>query len=143
MFNVVPFKKEHIATLVEQKINLGNKEFFLSGLGKDFESHHDSFTGIIDGKPVVCGGIKEIWPNRGIIWCVFSESSKTNFVPVFRGIRTFLSKSKFNRIEVCIPCNFEIGKRRAEMLGFKLEIPCAKKYLADGTDCTIYSMVRE
>ena len=143
MFEVIPYKHEHIAPLLEQKINLPIKAFFTTGPGSQFESRGTAFTGTYDGVPVICGAIEHIWENRGIIWSVFNEECKGNFVPVFRAIKKFLSQSEYKRIEVSIPCDFLIGRRRAEMLGFKLECECAKKYLPDGTDCAIYAMVKE
>lgn len=144
MFKVVPFKQAHVLRMLEQKSNAHLKSFFTTGAGSKFEEEGISFSGELNGSVVICGSIKEIWPNRGFIWCVFDEQVKQNFVPVFRGIKKFLRESPFRRIEVCIsPWNFHVGRRRAEMLGFKLECDRAVKFLPDGTDCSIYSLVRE
>lgn len=143
MFDLVPYKHKHVIQILDQKINLGDKDFYLHGPGKDFEKRGTAFTGMYDGIPMVCGAIENIWPGRGIIWCMFNENAKQNFVPVFRGIRKFLNKSKLQRIEVCIPCGFETGVRRAKMLGFEMECERARKYLSNGTDCTILVRIRE
>lgn len=142
MFKVVPYKHEHVLPLLEQKINMRLAPFFLIGLGRSFENRGTAFTGMVNDVPMVCGGIDEIWPNRGMVWTMFNEEAKYNFIPVFRGLKKFLSESKFDRIEVSVPCDFKLGKRRALLMGFKLECEYAEKYLPDGTDCSIYSMVR-
>ncbi len=142
MFKLVHFEEWHTFKMLDQKCNIDVKELFLSGKGKSLESTN-SFTGFLNGEPVVCGGILEIWQNRGQVWCIFNEECKYNFVPVFRGIRNFIRNSSFKRIEICVPFGFKKGMRRAEMLGFKLECAMAKKYLPDGSDCSIYSLVRD
>lgn len=143
MFDIIPYKHEHIVPLMDQKINAQEREFFLNGLGRDFEKRGTCFTGVINGKIAICGAIEEIWQNRGVVWCVFNEEFKGNFVPVFRLIQKFLQSSNFRRIEVCVPFGFNIGRRRARMLGFQLEIECARKYLPNGEDCAVYSLVKE
>ncbi len=142
MFEVVPYKHEHILPLIEQKINRFNKEFFLNGVGREFEKQGTAVTGLWNGTPVICGAINEIWENRGMVWCMFNEEVKYNFVPVFRGIKKFIEQSKFRRIEICIPCDMKQSRRRTEMLGFKLECDRAEKFLRDGTDCALYALVR-
>ena len=143
MFEVVPYKHWHIEPFLEQKINLPLKGFFTHGLGREFEKRGNAFTGLVDRVPMVCGAIEEVWENRGTVWCMFNEECKTNFIPVFRAIKKFIMASKFKRIEICIPCDFEQGKRRAKMLGFELETECARKYLPSGTDCSIYVMIKD
>jgi hypothetical protein len=139
----IPYKREHIVPLVYQSANLGVKKFFLSDIGEQLESN-DSVTITINEKVMCCGGIMEMWAKRGHIWCVFNEESKSNFVPVFRAIKKFLEEKqeKYPRIEVSIPYDMRFAKRRAELLGFKCEIECAKKYLPDGTDCAVYVLIK-
>lgn len=144
MFEIVKYKKEHIIPMLDQKANIANKELFLSGQMAAVEAA-DSFTGLLDGKPVLCGGVFQYWNGRGLLWSVFNEECKSNFVPVFRGIKKFLSEQLkiYNRIEVAIPCDFEAGKRRIKLLGFKLECEKAEKFLPNGQDCALYALVRQ
>lgn len=142
MFEVVPYKHDHVLPLLEQGINKPLAGFFLHGLGRQFETRGTAFTGLSAGKVLVCGGIDEIWENRGIVWTIFNEETKQNFLPVFRAFKKFLAASKFRRIEISVPYGFEQGARRARLLGFKLECECARAYLPDGTDCAIYSLVK-
>jgi hypothetical protein len=118
------------------------RETFLNGLAQQVEDM-TSVTGMIDGEPMVCGGVIEIWNGRGLIWTVFSEKSKHCFLPVFRGIKKFIDAQPYTRLEISIPINLKFAMRRAEMLGFKLECACAKKFLPDGTDCALYAIVRD
>lgn len=146
MFKLEPFRAEHILPLLDQPINGVWREKYLGTAGLlGWLETQVSFTGSIGGKTVVCGGVTQYWPGRGHIWTMFSEESKVCFVPVFRGIRRFLKdqlKENFHRIEVSIPCDFSQGRRRAELLGFRLECGFAEKYMSDGADAALYSMVR-
>lgn len=145
MFETVAFKAEHLLPLLKENMNKRFEEFFINGLAFELEKSN-SVTFLYDERAMVCGGIKPIWEGRGQVWTIFSESSKTHFLPTFRAISRWLKyqiDNNYRRIELSVDCDFPIGKRRAEMLGFSLDILCARRYLPDGRDCSIYSMVRE
>lgn len=143
MFDLIAYKKEHVLPLVEQDINASIRALYKGGLAKTLESF-TSVTGTYKGVPMVCGGVFKLWEGRACVWTVFNEQSKTCFVPVFRGIKTFLSLqlNEYRRLEITVPVDFEVGHRRALLLGFKQECALAKSFLPDGTDCSLYSMVR-
>ena len=92
---------------------------------------------------MVCGGVIKLWEGRGCVWTVFNEESKGCFVPVFRGIKEFLrlQRQVFRRLEIAVPTGFEMGHRRALLLGFKVECGFAESYLPSGEDCVLYSLI--
>lgn len=145
MFRLEPFKIEHFMELSKEPINQNLHHMIESG--QVFGLLQTEALTFFKGEQImICGGITQYWPGRGHLWTVFSENAKDSFVPVFRVIDEWLKKllsTKYHRIEVSVDWDFEIGKKRAEMLGFKLEIERAKKYLPSGEDCAIYAMVRE
>jgi len=138
MFEKVAFKRGHLSEMLNQKSNSDNVEFFKT-VDFDVLEKLSSITGMINGKPVVCGGIVPYWNGRGYLWTVFDENSKEYFVPIFRGIKSFLNDVApfYNRLEIAVPCNFEIGIRRAKMLGFITECERAIKFLPNGEDCSL------
>lgn len=142
-FKLVPFKAVHIMPMLEQPINIAHRDQFTNGVAEWVEQK-GCFTGLLGEKPVVCGGILAYWPGRGQIWTMFDENCGGNFVPIFRGIKRYLKEQGkvFKRIEVSIPYDFSIGRRRAEMLGFKLECDRATAFLPDGGDAALYSLVQ-
>ena len=89
MFERVAFKRNHVIDLLQQKINDDGREFF-KNVNFDVIESLESFTGMLNGRPVVCGGVVPFWNGRGYLWTVFDEGSKNCFVPVFRGIKSFL-----------------------------------------------------
>lgn len=143
MFNLTPYKKEHLAEMLKQPINAGIADSYNNGLA-EFLEQPGSMTCFVKDKPMACGGIIPLWKGRGVVWTVFSEESKNCFVPVFRGIKKFIDEQlkEYNRIELAVPVDFLIGHKRAKLLGFKLECARAEKYLPDGTDCSLYVRVK-
>ncbi len=146
MFEIVPYKQEHLIALLSDPMNERLKPFFLTGVKMAARLEGSNAVTIIhEGRVIACGGITEIWMGRGHIWSMFSERSKECFVGTFRAIKRWLAEQiakNYQRIEMSVPCEFANGKRRAELLGFSLECAVAKKYLPDGEDCAVYSMVR-
>ncbi len=141
MFELVPFKKEHLEPLMLQKINAHLPKWVRLGHAATMESGY-SFTGIVRGEITICGGIDKVWDGRGCLWSVFSDTTKCNFIPTFRGIKRFLNSAPFSRIEMSVPCSFELGHRRAKLLGFELECARAKKYSSSGEDHALYARVK-
>lgn len=142
-YQLVPYRKEHVLPMLEQPINADLRGEYLSGLAELLESQA-SFTALVHHKPMVCGGVIKLWEGRGCVWTVFNEDARQCFVPVFRGIRRFLQDQMkiYRRLELAVPISFEIGHRRAKLLGFKVECHFAQKFLPNGDDCVLYSMVR-
>lgn len=142
MFERIPFKKEHLEPLMLQKINAYLPEWVRNGHALDMEKTY-AFTGIVKGEIMICGGITEVWAGRGHLWSIFSDRAGANFLPVFRGIKRFLEEAPFARVEMSVPCDFFLGKRRAELLGFNLECARAKHYLPNGQDCSLYARIKQ
>jgi len=146
MFERVPFEGKHLDRMIEQEINAGWRDKFKVPGIREWLETQNSVTGLWKGEPMVCGGITEYWPGRGHLWTVLDARSKDCFIPVFRGIKSWISGTlvkDFHRIEVSIPCGFRLGCRRAEMLGFRLECGYAEGYLPGGEDAAVYVMTRK
>lgn len=136
---VVPLEEKHLKELV-------SSGHYLLGPGAlDVVLKEDSICILWNDQVMLCGGICLMWPGRGHIWTVFNLDSKYNFVPVFRSIKSWLAmqlKTKYTRIEMSIDYGLDLAYRRAELLGFKVEIERAARYLPDGQDARTYVMVR-
>ena len=143
-FKLTEYRREHLIPLMDQASNIANKKVYVEdGLAAFLETQH-GYTGLIDGKPMVCGGVLKLWEGRGYVWTVFNEEAKHCFVPIFRGISRVLKTEllRYRRLEMAVPANFEVGHRRAKLLGFKVECALAEQYLPGGEDCVLYSMLR-
>ncbi len=142
MFELRPFAKEHLLPLLEQPGNGYLREWIASGHAEVLADMKSSFTGFVGGVPAVCGGVVELWPDRGYVWTVFNLDFKTNFIPVFRGLKAFLEEFPCRRLEMAVPCDNIRAKARAQLLGFSIEAPLARKYLPNGEDCVLFAKVR-
>lgn len=148
MSELVAFKKDHLVSLLDQKINVHCKEWFLNGIADVLANlkpgQGEAMSIIHNGVVMCCGGINTFWPGRGHLWCVFNEESKRSFVTTFRLVNKWISSLKYNRIELSVDHgeHFKVGARRAQLLGFKLEIWKAEKYLPDGGTVAVYVKVR-
>lgn len=144
MFERVAFRRDHLSEMLKQEINHYARDFF-TNVNFDKLETLDSFTGLLNGKPVVCGGVVPLWKDRGSIWTVFDESSKECFLPVYRGMKSFIKDAQvfYRRLELSVPCEIEIAVRRAKLLGFTVECERAPMFMPDGRDCTLMRLLRE
>lgn len=146
MFKTVKFHSDHLIPLLAQGMNEPLRDWFVSGRAQILELHSESITIMWNDIPMVCSGVSEYWPGRGQLWAVLNEESKRNAAGTFRIYRKWIVSDllkKYHRIEMSVDYGFDQGKRRAKMLGFTLECERAKKYLPDGGDCSLYSIVRD
>ena len=143
MFRIERLKPEHIFLLKKEEANQDINNWLTSGTLQRLVEYPYSVSIFNNDLLCLSGGVVPYWEGRAHIWTVFSENARKNFLPVFRGIQTFLNYQPFKRVELSVPCSLEIGKRRAELLGFKLETECAKNYLPTGEDCALYSLIKD
>ena len=141
-YEIRKLKKEDLRALLLEEMNAKERDLYTEEMMDTLEQEPFSVSIFYKNELMVCGGAMAYWFNRAQIWTLFSERSKNNFLPVFRGIKRFLDFLPFKRIELSIDYGFELGCRRAELLGFKLECQRAEKYLPNGNDVTLYSLVR-
>lgn len=140
----VSFKAEHLLALTKEPGNKALEAWFTNGLVYQLEKS-EAATFIRNGHVQMCGGINPYWNGRGQLWTVFSENIRRDFVPTFRAIKRWLKhqiENNYERIELSIDCDFPQGKRRAALLGFIMECELARKFLPNGKDCSLYSLVR-
>jgi hypothetical protein len=141
---LVAFKAEHLLRIAIDENNSDYREMVDSGVAKRLEGEQ-SVSFMRNGYPVGCGGICEIWNGRGHSWSVFSKRSLHCQTGLIRAMNRWIAwqlKNHWRRIEASVDIDFPKGKKRLELLGFRLETALAKKYLPDGKDCSIYSLVR-
>lgn len=146
MSETVKMTSGHLFELVKEPLNQYLEEWFTSGKVEDLEKG-ESFTFIYKDQIMLCGGITPYWTGRGQLWCVFSGKAHDRFVPCYRAIKKWIDdqlRRNFVRIEVSIDHgeSFDLASRRAELLGFYIECPLARKYLPNGGDVALYAMVR-
>lgn len=143
MFELVVMELEHIKGLIEEPMNFHLRDWYDSGWAEKLKQGTEAFSVLVNGEVMLCGGISPMWPGRGYLWTVLSSKIKEHSVATYRGLKLALFEQPYNRIEMDVPVDLEIAHRRARYLGFSLEVGRARKYLADGSDRSLYAWVRE
>lgn len=100
-----------------------------------------SAVAIINGEPVMIGGLVVYWDGRGRLWSMFTTMEKHKFIPVFRLMKKYVDNLKIRRIELDVPYHDNTFKRRAEMLGFTKYADRARSYNVFGEDCTLFERI--
>ena len=122
--DIYPFIKEH-GYLVFKNINnslIGHQNdlSFIDTLEID-----DCYTGVKDGRPIICGGVIKLWQGCYEGWVLGSSFINLYPVEVARTIRKetdrLIKKNKIHRLQTAVLSNFIEGHRFAKFLGMKEE----------------------
>ena len=133
---VVPFAHEHLAQINVQPAQRAGYEAaspLLNG---------PAYTALVDGKPVACAGVVEMWPQRGYAWALLDRDAGRHLLTLTREIRARLDGLGFRRIEIAVDAGFAAGVRWARMLGFTCETPSPMRaFTPEGRDCYLFARV--
>lgn len=137
-FQVVPFRRHHLAWLEAAGKAAGGSAPAMDAATLDFlERSGTSWTGVVDGEPVGCGGTIQQWPGRHIAWTYLGQAAGPYMLSITRAVRKHLQGVK-GRVELTVRCDFEKGHRWAELLGFSIECPILERYGPEGEPHTSY-----
>lgn len=140
---VVKFKAEHLRHVSATGfLNAKIRPWLLPEHGAALEAYGGVYTILDDGVPVVFGGIIKYWEGRGEAWLTFGKPKTSNFISIFKKVKRVIDDCPLNRIEMVVDYGSEVHARWATLLGFKKEADRMRRYLPDGGDATLYSMVR-
>jgi hypothetical protein len=129
---VVPFKRWHYEWLanagqaVDQRTRIS--DYTLAQL-----EQFNSWTGVMDGSPVLCAGTIQQWPGRHIAWAYLNESTGRQMLRITNEVKRKLLEVK-GRIEFTVRADFPAGHRWAKLIGFEVETPLLKAYGPEGED---------
>jgi hypothetical protein len=112
---IVPFRRWHIGWLQTDEPTLD--EAALPVL-----EQQNSWTAVVDGEPVACGGTIEQWKGRHVAWTYMSPRSGRHMSFITRAVLRNLATIA-GRIELTVRRDFEQGHRWARILGFAVENP--------------------
>lgn len=138
---VVPFRRWHIAWLV----GAGKPESGFMPL--DVETlmaleKQSSWTAVIDGSPVACGGTIQHWPGRHQGWMYLNKASGKYMRFISTAVLKHMAKIE-GRLEISVRCDFALGHKWAKMLGFRVETERMERFGPEGEDHTGYVRITE
>ena len=138
MRQVVPFKRYHYRWLTERiaAADIGMGVDLSDSILVDLEKQN-SWTGVVDGEPLVCAGTMLQWPGRHAAWAYLGNDTAPHMLWITKETLVRLDAVK-GRIELTVRCDFPAGHRWAKMLGFKVETPRMEAYGPGGEAHTAY-----
>lgn len=153
----VPYKARHL-----MYIDLQSAQKYFQPLINDpeyaasLEHLGPAWTCMKGDRVLGCGGFQEYYFGRAAMWALISKSVGAAMVPIHRRVFKEIHQSPYRRIEAVVapslvpvnhgfemPDTFVEGHLWMDMLGFRVEVPCARNYLADGKAATLYVKTRE
>ena len=129
---VVPFKRWHYDWLTEQDAAEG-LTMAIGAQTLTVLERSNSWTGVVDGTPVVCAGTLEQWPGRHIAWAYMARGTLPHMTWITMAVLNNLAKVK-GRIELTVRADFRVGQRWARRLGFEVETPRLAAFGPQGED---------
>lgn len=93
----------------------------------------NSWTGVVEGKPVICAGTVRQWQGRSIAWAYVAKGILPHMAWVTEQVRRNLEGLK-GRIELTVVASFKPGLRWAKQLGFAVETPLLRQFGPFGED---------
>ena len=141
MFEVIPFKAEHLAFIKLQNLQAHLSDWVSLEQGRGLEEY-PSYTAMVDGEPIGAAGVLWMWKGRGQAWAFISETGPKNFLKGHRAVKKFLDGCHIERLEMTCDCDFPQAHRWAKMLGFHMETERMKQYSPNGRDCSMYVRLR-
>ncbi len=104
----------------------------------------ETWTGLVDGEIVACGGLVQCWPGMAEAWIAITPLAKQHVSFLYRHVLAFLRVAadtyKLRRIQAVVHEDFEAARRFACKLGFKVDA-FLEKYGPNGEMFVLVSQV--
>lgn len=141
MKELVKFDHNHAHELdIDKDFNLAFKVPHIFEL---YEKFKNAKTLYVNGKPIICGGVVDLWAGVGEAWMLVSETAKQLRYTSIVGIKEFVDDvfKDYHRLQAIVDCENYEGIRLVEWLGFDRE-GMLRKYSMNGRDQFIYARVK-
>ena len=138
----VPFIEAHLEGFdIQKEQSLINKYMMDETYIKTISEHGDAWSGIVDGKAVIIAGVFQPHTHIGMVWAVLDKRCKDHMIGATRHISSWLDKCTVPRVETAVRRDFELGRKWAEMMGFRNETPefGMKNFGLDGETYDLYA----
>ncbi len=141
MLHIVPFQPEHLAALKIQAVQASAQPSMTLEFGRQIQASVGmARTALLEGQPIACAGITELWKGRGFAWAYLGDGWERHAKAIHRAVLEVLKASRWRRVEMAVDSRYPAAKRWAWHLGFDFE-GVARAYTPDGRDCEIWARV--
>lgn len=101
-----------------------------------------AFTVMANGRIMACGGVIQLWDQRGMAWALISKGQPSEFIAVHRAAKLLIAECGLARVEAYVDDGFEQGLRWMDALGFEQETPFPMRRFAGDRDCYLFAKVK-
>jgi RimJ/RimL family protein N-acetyltransferase len=141
MLEFVAFKPSHLAAIRLQAVQASAQPLMNAEHGAEIHSAPGrAFTALLDGLPVACAGVIQLWDGRGYAWAYLSDAALRHIKTIHRYACKALARMPWRRIEAAVDPNHPAGSRWLQHLGFKFE-GIARAWTIDGRDVQQWARV--
>jgi len=138
--NVIAFEPKHVYQMKLQSHQMRLVSQMALEYIEVLRTLGPAFSGEVDGRIIVCGGIATQFPGVGTMWACLSQDSGPYFVRLHRCGKRLMESLSLRRIEASTEADFAPGCRWLEMLGFQSE-GRMRSYGLNGEDHIRYARV--
>lgn len=142
MPELVPFNPAHLESLslrVEQK---SMRQLFSPEYGRALAEHGVHTYSVVDqGEILLCMGLMPLWGRVAEAWMLVGPDVWRASTYLYRLLSWGLPTLPFKRIQATVRCDFAVGQRFAERLGFVNE-GIMRAYDLEGLDVYRYARVQ-
>lgn len=130
---VVPFRRWHYEWLAARSMPAEGAHFTpVEGAIAMLEGQN-SWTAVVDGDPIACGGTIQQWPGRHHAWAYFALGTGRHMEWLTEQAQRVLAPVK-GRIEFSVRKDFRAGQRWAKRIGFEVETLVLRGFGPQGED---------
>lgn len=102
---LVPFEASHTYGMVSADMQLLH----------DLALSSESYTILINNKPVACGGVADLYDNK-TLWAIFSDGAQKHMLPIMRKAKGIMGAKSGKHIALI---GTDAGGKMASMIGMK------------------------
>lgn len=140
---VIPFKPVHLLAIEHRWPEVGIAPDLMLSTAKHYAIGF-ARTGLVNGRPIVCGGMMKLWPGVGETWVIGSDELKQNVIPFQRAILRFrevVFGMGLHRLQCACHVDFTDSRKWLERLGF-VDEGLMKAFASDRSDYVRYAIIR-
>lgn len=139
MITPVPFAVEHLTRLAIQPAQCASIHLLIPEHAARLVGPW-SWTGMVEGVPLVCGGILANEFGAGVLWAFLAPGAGPHMLRITRFVRRMVVLAGLRRLQATALASFPEGCRWLELLGFERE-GRLRRYGPDGADHFLYARV--
>lgn len=139
-YELIPFSRWHVQWLIDEGVAEGGMGPMLDIPTLTYLEQENSWTAMLDGKPLCSAGTMRQWKGRHVAWAYLHKNTAPHMFYITKRVMIGIKLAQ-GRIETTVRKDFEKGHRWVKMLGFEVESPLLRAYGPLGEDHVGYVMM--